>query len=207
VALPSLPLFDGCPSPSITHTLQQKANLARPRDKQRRCRARKREYQQELEQRLRLCELQATEASTEVQVAARRVTEENGQLRELLRNQGVSDDYITYYVQASMIAPDLNPTLSSGLPGPVVPVQALQQLLVPGRLIAPDPVVEVRSRSLRSRVGRCRSRVCRRVRGRCGRRCRRRGMDTWIRGLPRRGWTRMRARHRRRYSSWESELA
>ena len=44
---------------------QEKANLARIRDNQSRSHARYKEYLQELEARLRQCELQGIEASTE----------------------------------------------------------------------------------------------------------------------------------------------
>lgn len=124
-----------------TPLLQQKANLARIRDNQRRSRARKREYLQELEQRLRLCELQGIEASSEVQAAARRVAEENRHLRELLHKQGISDDYITHYIQGSLNSPrqpaELSPTAAfAGNPG--THVQALQQVLMPRRPVCLD---------------------------------------------------------------------
>ncbi|CAH0015613.1 unnamed protein product [Clonostachys rhizophaga] len=122
-------------------TPAQKANLARIRDNQRRSRARKREYLQDLENRLRVCELQGIEASAEVQMAARRVAEENRQLRELLQKQGLSDDYINHYLQSAMLsAPDLaSPTSFGSNPGP--PVQSLQQLLTPRRPNSLDPNV------------------------------------------------------------------
>ncbi|KAH0175966.1 hypothetical protein KCU86_g16178, partial [Aureobasidium melanogenum] len=72
-------------------TPQQKANLARIRDNQRRSRARRKEYLQELETKYRSCEAIGAEASQEIQAAARKVLEENKRLRRLLRNQGFSD--------------------------------------------------------------------------------------------------------------------
>ncbi|KFY46741.1 hypothetical protein V495_02279 [Pseudogymnoascus sp. VKM F-4514 (FW-929)] len=69
-----------------------KANLARIRDNQRRSRARRKEYLQELEGRLRQCELTGVEASSEIQGAARKVIEENRRLRLLLAQHGVSPD-------------------------------------------------------------------------------------------------------------------
>ncbi|OBT71419.1 hypothetical protein VF21_09805 [Pseudogymnoascus sp. 05NY08] len=69
-----------------------KANLARIRDNQRRSRARRKEYLQELEGRLRQCELTGVEASSEIQGAARRVIEENRRLRLLLAQHGLSPD-------------------------------------------------------------------------------------------------------------------
>lgn len=84
---------------------QEKANLARIRDNQRRSRARRKEYLQELEARLRQCELQGIEASAEIQLAARRVADENKKLRMLLNQNGVGDDNIEAYLQ-SMASPD-----------------------------------------------------------------------------------------------------
>jgi hypothetical protein len=113
---------------------QQKANLARIRDNQRRSRARRREYLQELEQRLRVCELQGVEASAEVQMAARRVADENRQLRELLNRYGVTDEYIAHYLQAYAAS---NPESSQGQtirPGEAgAAAQSLQQLMIPRR--------------------------------------------------------------------------
>lgn len=133
-------------------TPQHQANLARIRDNQRRSRARKREYLQELEQRLRLYELHGIEAPTEVQLAARRVADENRHLRDLLAKHGISDDYISSYLQAVMATAATtvdphNPQLAPAAPGPPgggglgaqaagssQPVQSLQQQLKPRRL-------------------------------------------------------------------------
>jgi len=82
-------------------TSSEKANLARIRDNQRRSRARRKEYLQELEIRLRQCELQGVEASSEIQGAARKVAEENKRLRALLSQQGVREDSIEVYLQTS----------------------------------------------------------------------------------------------------------
>ncbi|KAF2143786.1 uncharacterized protein K452DRAFT_296765 [Aplosporella prunicola CBS 121167] len=75
-----------------SHT--QRDNLARIRDNQRRSRARRKEYLQELETKYRNCEQQGVEASAEIQAAARRVLEENKRLKALLRQKGVSDTEI-----------------------------------------------------------------------------------------------------------------
>ncbi|KAL1901879.1 hypothetical protein Sste5346_001584 [Sporothrix stenoceras] len=77
------------------------ANLARIRDNQRRSRARRKEYQQELEQRVRAFEEQGVEASTEVQHAARRVADENKKLRSLLQQNGVSHATIEAYLKGT----------------------------------------------------------------------------------------------------------
>ncbi|EPE10621.1 hypothetical protein F503_05716 [Ophiostoma piceae UAMH 11346] len=85
-------------------TNQDEANLARIRDNQRRSRARRKEYQQELEQRVRAFEELGIEASTEVQQAARRVAEENRKLRTLLQNNGISHASIEAYLQTGDIS-------------------------------------------------------------------------------------------------------
>ncbi|ESZ95545.1 hypothetical protein SBOR_4074 [Sclerotinia borealis F-4128] len=82
-------------------TVAEKANLARIRDNQRRSRARRKEYLQEIEARLRQCELQGIEASSEIQMAARRVADENKKLRSLLAQQGVGNDIVESYLQMS----------------------------------------------------------------------------------------------------------
>ncbi|PBP23512.1 hypothetical protein BUE80_DR005530 [Diplocarpon rosae] len=88
-------------------TPSEKANLARirdnPRCSERRSRARRKEYLQELEARLRKCELQGVEASSEIQTAARRVADENRKLRSLLAQHGVGDNSIETYLQSSGI--------------------------------------------------------------------------------------------------------
>ncbi|KAK3112224.1 hypothetical protein LTR53_011740 [Teratosphaeriaceae sp. CCFEE 6253] len=70
------------------------ANLARIRDNQRRSRARRKEYLSELEVKYRSCEQIGAEASAEIQAAARRVLDENKRLRELLKQQGLSESVI-----------------------------------------------------------------------------------------------------------------
>ncbi|ORX95698.1 hypothetical protein BCR34DRAFT_193944 [Clohesyomyces aquaticus] len=69
-------------------------NLARIRDNQRRSRARRKEYLQELEAKLRSCEQMGVEASAEIQSAARKVLEENRKLRALLVERGVPESEI-----------------------------------------------------------------------------------------------------------------
>jgi hypothetical protein len=56
-----------------------------------RSRARRKEYLQELEAKLRSCEQLGIEASAEIQSAARKVLEENKKLRVLLRERGVPE--------------------------------------------------------------------------------------------------------------------
>ncbi|PHH69412.1 hypothetical protein CDD80_6751 [Ophiocordyceps camponoti-rufipedis] len=122
---------------------QQKDNLARIRDNQRRSRARRREYLQELEQRLRVYELQGIEASTEVQMAARRVAEENRQLRELLNRHGVADNHIALFLQSGLVvSPDAGPVQPfRPAADPGSSAQALQHLLVPRPVAGLDPAL------------------------------------------------------------------
>ncbi|ORY65364.1 uncharacterized protein BCR38DRAFT_196037 [Pseudomassariella vexata] len=111
-------------------TNSDKSNLVRIRDNQRRSRARRREYLQELEQRLRVCELQGIEASTEIQQAARRAIDENRKLRLLLSQQGVSDDAIDTFLRSSggrgQPSGQGSPPAESGSAA-----QALERLLLP----------------------------------------------------------------------------
>ncbi|KAM3466821.1 hypothetical protein MY5147_005968 [Beauveria neobassiana] len=127
-------------------TPAQKANLARIRDNQRRSRARRREYLQELEQRLRLCELQGIEATAEVQIAARRVADENRQLRQLLNEHGFSQEYINRFLQAGNVVaagPGMNhrQAFAATTGEPSMASHALQQALVPRRPASLEPNV------------------------------------------------------------------
>lgn len=115
--------------------VQQRDNLARIRDNQRRSRARRREYVQELEQCLRVYELQGVEASTEVQMAARRVAEENRQLRELLNRHGVADDDIALFLQSGSLEADQNQPFRAGDAGSAL--QSLHHVMLPRRLDQP----------------------------------------------------------------------
>jgi hypothetical protein len=79
--------------------VQEKANLTRIRDNQRRSRARRKEYLQSLEARWRACELQGVEASAEIQAAARKVAEENRKLRRLLKARGMGEEDIDSFLK------------------------------------------------------------------------------------------------------------
>ncbi|RSL42346.1 hypothetical protein CEP51_016491 [Fusarium floridanum] len=120
-------------------TPAHKANLARIRDNQRRSRARRREYLQELEQRLRVYEIQGIHASYEVQQAAQRVAEENRQLRGLLNRHGIAEGYISSYLQAGGVAaqagPAQAPHFTLGSPGEAA--HPLQQQVPTSRRAAP----------------------------------------------------------------------
>ncbi|KAJ3454887.1 hypothetical protein MRS44_013487 [Fusarium solani] len=124
-------------------TPAQKANLARIRDNQRRSRAWRREYLQELEQRIRVYEFQGVEASSEVQQAARRVAEENGQLRGLLNRHGITEDEIYRYLHTSGAAAQTDPTPIPHSPSrnPSEAVQSLQDVIAPRIPIPLDPGV------------------------------------------------------------------
>jgi hypothetical protein len=104
---------------------KEKANLARIRDNQRRSRARRKEYLQELEARLRQCELQGIEASSEIQMAARRVADENKKLRGLLAQHGIGEDSVETYLQTSPADVALGGSYMSSSGA----VQILEQLL------------------------------------------------------------------------------
>lgn len=69
---------------------QKSADLARVRDNQRRSRARRKEYLQELETKYWTCEQVGVGASAEIQAAARLVVNENKRLRALLMKYGIS---------------------------------------------------------------------------------------------------------------------
>lgn len=69
---------------------QKSADLARVRDNQRRSRARRKEYLQELETKYWTCEQVGVGASAEIQAAARQVVNENKRLRALLMKYGIS---------------------------------------------------------------------------------------------------------------------
>ncbi len=117
---------------------QDEANLARIRDNQRRSRARRKEYQQELEQRVRAFEEQGVEASTEVQQAARRVAEENKKLRALLNQAGISHASIETYLRTGDASTGIGESRGGSSTAIVRPpavggntVQVLEHLMVP----------------------------------------------------------------------------
>lgn len=71
----------------------------RVRDNQRRSRARRKEYLQATKERLQDFERAGVKASAEIQVAARKVVEENTLLRSLLRLHGVTDVEISEHLR------------------------------------------------------------------------------------------------------------
>lgn len=108
--------------------LGQKANLARIRDNQRRSRARRKEYLNELETKYRTCEAIGVEASAEIQAAARKVLDENKRLRLLLKQQGLSDAEIdgSHAMSSSPASIKTDMTENSQFP---TPSSSLDQML------------------------------------------------------------------------------
>ncbi|KAK3081345.1 hypothetical protein LTS18_007672 [Coniosporium uncinatum] len=84
---------------------KEKEDLARIRDNQRRSRATRKAYLQELEAKYRKCEQHGIEASAEIQAAARKVLEENKRLRALLKRSGISDAEIDGFQHAQGESP------------------------------------------------------------------------------------------------------
>ncbi|KAJ5731742.1 uncharacterized protein N7483_006250 [Penicillium malachiteum] len=76
------------------------SSSVRIRDNQRRSRARRKEYIQDLEQRLRKFETEGIQATREVQEAGRKVAVENRLLRSLLILNDVSDQTVQEYLRA-----------------------------------------------------------------------------------------------------------
>ncbi|KAI1381771.1 hypothetical protein F4677DRAFT_3328 [Hypoxylon crocopeplum] len=87
------------------------ANLRRIRENQRRSRARRKEYIQELEKRLKLCHSQGVEATLEVQHAARRVAEDSKKMRVLLNSLGFDNDRLNYFLRTGNLGLDGSVTL------------------------------------------------------------------------------------------------
>ncbi len=96
---------------------------------------------QELEQRVRVCELRGVEASTEVQLAARRVADENRKLRALLSKHGVGDESVDVFLQSGVVArpckspfgPQFSSQAQAAISAAGPSVQALEGLLTPRR--------------------------------------------------------------------------
>jgi hypothetical protein len=126
------------PPPSTqpaTDPPQEKESRSRIRDNQRRSRARRKEYLQELEQRVRQAELDGIHASVEVQAAARQVAEENKKLRFLLRHHGISDSSVeTYLASGAVPLPGVREMGAHSTVGSSSSVQRLDHLLEPQKL-------------------------------------------------------------------------
>lgn len=83
---------------TISQTDQMSSSV-RIRDNQRRSRARRKEYTQDLEQRLQKFQIEGIKATREVQEAGRKVAIENSLLRSLLIQHGVSDEKVQEYLR------------------------------------------------------------------------------------------------------------
>jgi hypothetical protein len=86
-------------------------------------------------------ELKGVEASAEIQLAARKVADENRKLRRLLNDNGFTDDFLDSYLVSAAVAPPTDPNLPpqyrSGSTSQSV--QSLETLLAPRRLSALEP--------------------------------------------------------------------
>ncbi|KAI1766229.1 hypothetical protein GGR53DRAFT_224035 [Hypoxylon sp. FL1150] len=114
-------------------TSSDKENLTRIRDNQRRSRARRRQYIQELEMQIKSYRARGIEVTTEIQRAARRVAEENKKMRILLNDLGFDDERISHFLQSgnSAIGPvdnivDIGPACNQE-----GAAEVLEQLLIP----------------------------------------------------------------------------
>ncbi|KAK2748439.1 hypothetical protein FQN55_004378 [Onygenales sp. PD_40] len=84
-----------------TQMIQPAADSVRIRDNQRRSRARRKEYLQDLEKRVHKFEQEGVTATIEVQAAAKKVARQNELLRSLLRLKGVSEGEVEGYLAAN----------------------------------------------------------------------------------------------------------
>ncbi|KAH7201468.1 hypothetical protein DER44DRAFT_670535 [Fusarium oxysporum] len=84
------------------------ARTSRLTENKRRYRARRKEYVSDLERRLAEAREQGIKATTEVQLAARKVVVENGQLRDLLRLAGFADEDINVWTRREPGGDDAN---------------------------------------------------------------------------------------------------
>src|SRR3569833_4517764 len=112
-------------------TCVQDKDRARIRDNQRLLRAKRKEHQKKLEQQLSLYHRQGIAASTEIQMAARKVADENKMLRTLLNKLGVNNNNIEVYLQSS--ADTTADTLSGAPLTDPSAVETLETLLEPRR--------------------------------------------------------------------------
>lgn len=78
----------------------------RIRDNQRRSRARRKEYLADLEAKVRTCQMQGVQATSEMQTIARRVADENRSLRQLLEEYGVPSNTVEDRVLQSQNIPE-----------------------------------------------------------------------------------------------------
>ncbi|KAI0175941.1 hypothetical protein GGR52DRAFT_337721 [Hypoxylon sp. FL1284] len=120
--------------------MSDKANLKRIRDNQRRSRARRRQYIQELEVQIESHRTQGIEVAAEIQQAARRVAEQNKKMRVLLNSLGFSDERISHFLQTSNLGRSPAETMEglNLLNGQEGSAEALELLLIPHRPTSQD---------------------------------------------------------------------
>ncbi|KAJ5464736.1 uncharacterized protein N7458_000422 [Penicillium daleae] len=107
---------------NTTENESSSPTLTRVRDNQRRSRARRKEYIQSLEQRLRSFESLGVVASKEIQQAGRKVAKENALLRSLLVLRGVTQDEIETFLKShTEDTPRVVPSPASAISRPVTP--------------------------------------------------------------------------------------
>jgi hypothetical protein len=88
----------------LTSSQKQDDFLLRNREVQRRSRARRKDYIQDLEKRVWQFQRDGIQATAEVQAAARKVAEENSRLRSLLAKHGISAAEIKGHLDSSRAA-------------------------------------------------------------------------------------------------------
>jgi hypothetical protein len=76
------------------------SSAIRIRDNQRRSRARRKEYLEDMQKKLQTYEREGVQATLDMQQAAKRVALENDRLRILLNQRGVTDNEISQYLQS-----------------------------------------------------------------------------------------------------------
>lgn len=105
----------------VTFQAQTKdpANASRIRDNQRRSRARRKEYVEELQRQVQEYEKQGVQASLDIQKAARDVSIENSRLRMLLAQRGVDGPAVDAYLQSFENSPHPDTSLSPAAEHPL----------------------------------------------------------------------------------------
>ncbi|OTB06353.1 hypothetical protein M426DRAFT_115995 [Hypoxylon sp. CI-4A] len=121
-----------------------KAQLARTRENQRRSRARRKEYIQELEMKLRDFESKGRDTTYAVQQAARRVYEHNKKLKLLLNSLGFDDKRLNEYLKTGSLS-STEPTVTDPRHDQEDPVQTLEALLPSRHIPQPDPMLNAGS--------------------------------------------------------------
>ncbi|KAJ8102367.1 hypothetical protein POJ06DRAFT_249522 [Lipomyces tetrasporus] len=90
------------------HRRSKADDLARVRDNQRRCRARRREYVAELERKVRDFEASSTQPNTVDLPSAGALMRENEILRKLLKTLGLDEQFLAMYMNAELSASNIS---------------------------------------------------------------------------------------------------